>query len=50
MRKTDKPPGWLHYAARIPPFSVHARIEAGVPLRRLQRAVAAEGIAAPLYC
>ena len=37
MRKVDKPLVWLHGAVRTPPFSVHARIEAGVLLRRLQR-------------
>jgi len=33
MRKADKPLVWLHGAVRTPPFSVHARIEAGVLLR-----------------
>ncbi len=28
---------WLHGAVKTPPFSVQARIEAGVLLRRLQR-------------
>jgi len=37
MSKADKPLAWLHGEIRTPPFSVAARIEAGVLLRRLQR-------------
>lgn len=37
MLKADKPLVWLHGAVKSPPFSAHARIEAGVLLRRLQR-------------
>jgi phage-related protein len=37
MSKSDKPLAWLHGEIRTPPFSVDARIEAGVLLRRLQR-------------
>jgi phage-related protein len=33
----DKPLVWLHGEVKTPPFSVDARIEAGVLLRRLQR-------------
>lgn len=44
MRKTDKPLVWLRGEVKTPPFSAHARIEAGVLLRRLQRG---ENIALP---
>ncbi len=44
MRKADKPLLWLHGEVKTPPFSSAARIEAGVPLRRLQRG---ESIALP---
>jgi len=37
MRKADRPLAWLHGEIRTPPFSVEARVEAGVLLRRLQR-------------
>jgi phage-related protein len=37
MRKADKPLAWLHGEIRTPPFSMEARVEAGVLLRRLQR-------------
>jgi phage-related protein len=33
----DKPLVWLHGEVRSPPFSVGARIEAGLLLRRLQQ-------------
>jgi phage-related protein len=33
----DKPLVWLHGEVKTPPFSVDARIEAGVLLRRLQQ-------------
>ena len=33
----DKPVVWLHAEVKSPPFSIAARIEAGVLLRRLQR-------------
>ena len=33
----DKPLAWLHGEIKTPPFSVAARLEAGVLLRRLQR-------------
>lgn len=34
---TDKPLVWLHGEIKTPPFSPHARLEAGALLRRLQR-------------
>jgi hypothetical protein len=34
---SDKPLVWLHGEIKTPPFTVSARIEAGVLLRRLQR-------------
>ena len=37
MPRSDKPLVWLHGEIRTPPFSLEARIEAGVLLRRLQR-------------
>ena len=37
MSPTDKPLVWLHGQVKTPPFSLAARIEAGVLLRRLQR-------------
>ncbi len=37
MGKGDKPLLWLHGEVKSPPFSLPARIEAGVLLRRLQR-------------
>ena len=40
----DKPLAWLHGQIKTPPFSAAARVEAGVLLRRLQRA---ESIAMP---
>lgn len=36
MTSADKPLVWLHGEVKTPPFSVLARIEAGVLLRRLQ--------------
>ena len=33
----DRPLVWLHTEVKTPPFTVGARIEAGVLLRRLQR-------------
>jgi phage-related protein len=33
----DKPLVWLHGEVKTPPFSVDARVEAGLLLRRLQR-------------
>jgi phage-related protein len=36
MDDTDKPLIWLHGEVKTPPFSLAARIEAGVLLRRLQ--------------
>ena len=36
MRESAKPIVWLHGEVRTPPFSRHARIAAGVMLRRLQ--------------
>ena len=33
----DKPLVWLHGEIRTPPFSLEARIESGLLLRRLQR-------------
>lgn len=36
MSGTDKPIVWLHGQIKTPPFSLHARVEAGVLLRRLQ--------------
>jgi phage-related protein len=44
MRTADKPLLWLHGEIKTPPFSVEARIEAGVLLRRLQRG---ESVALP---
>ena len=35
--KDDKPLVWLHGQVKTPPFSLEARIEAGMLLRRLQR-------------
>lgn len=37
MALADKPLVWLHGEIKTPPFSVEARIEAGIFLRRLQR-------------
>jgi phage-related protein len=37
MALADKPLVWLHGEIKTPPFSVEARIEAGILLRRLQR-------------
>ena len=37
MAPADKPLVWLHGEIKTPPFSVEARIEAGILLRRLQR-------------
>jgi len=37
MRSTDKPLVWLRGEVKTPPFSAQARVEAGVPLRRVQR-------------
>ena len=37
MDASDKPIIWLHGEVKTPPFSLEARIEAGVLLRRLQR-------------
>jgi phage-related protein len=37
MTQSEKPLLWLHGEIRTPPFSLEARIEAGVLLRRLQR-------------
>ena len=37
MGPADKPLVWLHGEIKTPPFSVEARLEAGVLLRRLQR-------------
>ncbi len=36
MASADKPLVWLHSEIKTPPFSVEARIETGVLLRRLQ--------------
>ena len=36
MDSTDKPLVWLHGEVKTPPFSVTARVEAGVLLRSLQ--------------
>ena len=36
MASADKPLVWLHGEIKTPPFSVEARVEAGVLLRRLQ--------------
>lgn len=36
-RPRDKPLVWLHGEIKTPPFSIQARIEAGVLLRQLQR-------------
>jgi phage-related protein len=37
MSDSDKPLAWLHGEVKSPPFSLAARIEVGVLLRRLQR-------------
>ena len=37
MAPADKPLVWLHGEIKTPPFSVEARVETGVLLRRLQR-------------
>lgn len=37
MNGKERPVVWLHGEVRTPPFSLEARIEAGVLLRRLQR-------------
>ncbi len=37
MSDLDKPIAWLHGEVKSPPFSLAARIEVGVLLRRLQR-------------
>ena len=37
MSSSDKPLVWLHGEIRTPPFSLAARMEAGLLLRRLQR-------------
>ena len=37
MSDDDKPLIWLHGEVKTPPFSIAARVEAGVLLRRLQR-------------
>lgn len=37
MRPSVKPLVWLHGEVKTPPFSLEARIEAGVLLRRLQK-------------
>ena len=37
MSSTDKPLAWLHGEIKTPPFSVAARHEIGLLLRRLQR-------------
>src|SRR5436190_1713820 len=37
LSRIDKPLMWLHGEIKTPPFSLEARIEAGVLLRRLQR-------------
>lgn len=37
MDETDKPLLWLHGEVKTPPFSLEARIEAGILLRRLQQ-------------
>jgi hypothetical protein len=37
MARADKLLVWLHGEVKTPPFSAQARIEAGTPLRRLQR-------------
>ena len=37
MTQVDKPLLWSHGEIKTPPFSLEARIEAGVLLRRLQR-------------
>jgi len=39
MSKPRKPLVWLHGEVKTPPFSVNARIEAGVLMRRLQEGV-----------
>ena len=39
MSKQRKPLVWLHGEVKTPPFSVEARIEAGVLMRRLQEGV-----------
>ena len=37
MDHGEKPLVWLHGEVKTPPFTVEARVEAGVLLRRLQR-------------
>lgn len=37
MENADKPLIWLHGEVKTPPFTMAARIEAGILLRRLQR-------------
>lgn len=37
MEARDKPIVWLHGEVKTPPFSMEARIETGLLLRRLQR-------------
>jgi phage-related protein len=37
MSPEDRPLVWLHGTVRTPPFSVAARLEGGVLLRRIQR-------------
>ena len=37
MSPQDKPLAWLHGEIKTPPFSLPARLEAGLLLRRLQR-------------
>ena len=37
MSQSDKPLVWMEGEIRTPPFSIEARIEAGVLLRRLQQ-------------
>jgi phage-related protein len=37
VQEVDKPLVWLHGEIKTPPFSVAARVEAGIALRRLQR-------------
>jgi len=36
MKKQNKPLVWLHSEIKTPPFSIAARIEAGILLRQLQ--------------
>jgi hypothetical protein len=42
MSPTDEPLVWLHGEVKSPPFSIAARIEAGVLLRRLQKVYRAD--------